>query len=407
MTSALWIDDLHTLAVELPKRHVEPFRRITRDQFHGAVDSLALAIPHLSPAQVVLGFSRLVALIGDGHTSFFPSDQDVVPFDHSYPLRLFDFDDGLYVVAAPFAEASLVGRRVTRIGSLEADSAMASIAPYIARDNDMEIRYTAPDLLLSAEVLHALGISASPDSAVFGFDGDRPLVVTLHAVADSALDRASWKPANAALGDTAKSASPNFLFSMPWMLAHRHESYWFTARDSDHVAYFQYNQCWDQKGRASFAAAADSMFAWLDAHPAYGLVVDMRQNFGGEPKVARPLIDGIVARPRLMAPGRLHLLVGRRTFSAALTNAAELRWHAHAITVGEPPRGRPNSPSEGRDLVLPHSRAHVSISTKWVRRYPELGNAAYLPIDIPVSLKFADYQRGVDAVYEAAVRGNK
>jgi hypothetical protein len=403
MTSERWIADLDTLAVQLPARHVAPFRVVPRERFQSAVASLRRAIPSLTPHQTVLGFTRLVAMIGDGHTSFFPSDQSAVPFDRSYPLRLFDFDDGLYVVAAPHAYADLVGRRVVRIGVMSVDSAKAAVAPYIARDNDMELRYTAPELLVNAELLHAIGIAPSADQASFTFDGPQSPSVMLEAIPDTVIDRMKWKPANPALGDTAKSVSWTALFAQPWTIDHRRESYWFAERPQDRLLYFQYNTCWDQKDRPTFAEVVESMFAVLDQHADWRLVIDLRQNPGGEPRLAKPLLDGIFQRQNRGLFGPVLVLVGRRTFSAALTNAADLKRFPGAMVIGESPRGRPNNPSEGRSFTLPNCGGEVSVSTEWVRRYPELGSTPYLPVDIPVRMTFADWRRGVDAAYGVAV----
>ncbi len=104
------------------------------------------------------------------------------------------------------------------------------------------------------------------------------------------------------------------------------------------------------------------------------------------------------------AAGRLFVLVGRRTFSAALTNAVHLRSKANARIVGEPPRGKPNNPSEGRDIDLDRTGIWATVSTQFVERDPELGDADYLPVDIEVPLSYADHERGLDPVLEAALK---
>jgi hypothetical protein len=402
MTPESWRADLHTLAQQLPARHVDPFLHVSRDSFEHAVARLDAAIPRLPEHRLVLELGRLVAMIGDGHTSFFPGDQNVVPFDHAYPLRLYAFEDGVHVIAAAQGLDHLVGRRLVGLGRLPVDSVLAVIAPYIARDNNMELLHTAPDLLMKAEVLSALGIADSVDRVRFTF-ANPPMTETLHALREGALDSLTWHTANPSLRETSSSPSLRALFGSAWTRDHGRGDYWFAPWPERGAVYLQYNRCWDQTGRPTFARVVDSLFAYLDHHRGVRLVIDVRQNPGGAPRVARPLIDGILTRGELMQPGRVLVLVGRRTFSAALTNVCELRRRAHASTVGERPRGKPNSPSEGRDLLLPRSRAHVAVSTQWVRRYPELGDAPYLPIDIPLTPTFTDYRRGIDAALDTAM----
>lgn len=99
----------------------------------------------------------------------------------------------------------------------------------------------------------------------------------------------------------------------------------------------------------------------------------------------------------------MFVLVGRRTFSAALTNAAQLRSRAGARIVGEAPRGKPNSPSEGRDVDLKRTKTWFTVSTEFVERDPALGDADFLPVEIEATLSFDQFRRAQDVALEAAL----
>ena len=79
------------------------------------MDALARRAPSLSRDELLVGVLRLIALLGprNGHTGLFPGDPAHTRELHLYPLRLYDFADGLYVVDA--ADASLVGSRLVAI----------------------------------------------------------------------------------------------------------------------------------------------------------------------------------------------------------------------------------------------------------------------------------------------------
>lgn len=145
------------------------------------------------------------------------------------------------------------------------------------------------------------------------------------------------------------------------------------------------------------------MLAMADDRGAERLIIDLRQNTGGEPLIAEPLIRKLEQRAEQGIRDDVFVLVGRRTFSAALTNAAHLRSRAGARIVGEPPRGKPNGPSEGRDIDLEATGIWLTVSTQFVERDPALGDAEYLPVDIPVAVSFDEYRRGLDPVFEAAL----
>src|SRR4029450_8624103 len=96
---AAWQEDLRYLAIELPKRHANLYHTITRAQFEQAVIALGERIPMLARHQIIVELARIVALIGDGHSSIDLIDDLTLDF-RRYPLRLYQYSDGLFVQAA-------------------------------------------------------------------------------------------------------------------------------------------------------------------------------------------------------------------------------------------------------------------------------------------------------------------
>ena len=108
---------------------------------------------------------RIAALVGDGHTRVDPR-KDAKFGMPSLPLKLYLFDDGLYVRAAAPAHAALVGARVEAIGGVPVDEAMRRAAQLASRDNAMGPALFIPLYLGMPQLLHALQLSAVPDAAV-------------------------------------------------------------------------------------------------------------------------------------------------------------------------------------------------------------------------------------------------
>ena len=69
MTPELWRADLHSLATEMARVHKNMFHSVTREEFDRAVRRVDEQIPSLTRNQILVEFSRLVAMVGDGHTS--------------------------------------------------------------------------------------------------------------------------------------------------------------------------------------------------------------------------------------------------------------------------------------------------------------------------------------------------
>src|SRR5690348_4853759 len=65
-------DDLHALAEGLPRLHPNAFHDVARDEWERAVSAIDAAAPSMDREEFAVGLMRLVAKIGDGHTSLTP-----------------------------------------------------------------------------------------------------------------------------------------------------------------------------------------------------------------------------------------------------------------------------------------------------------------------------------------------
>ena len=94
-----WREDLAVLREQMPKNHGNLFHTMSRAQFEGALDALEAALRGLTSSQVKLRIMQLVAMVNDGHTRVRPESLG----NHTLPVRLHFFADGLYVVSAASA----------------------------------------------------------------------------------------------------------------------------------------------------------------------------------------------------------------------------------------------------------------------------------------------------------------
>ena len=143
---------------------------------------------------------------------------------------------------------------------------------------------------------------------------------------------------------------------------------------------------------------ADQLFSEFDRKPVARFVIDLRQNAGGDfLRFRLTMLGGIRERAGSGKPVALYAITGRRTFSAAMVNAIDLR-KAGATLVGEPTGGRPNGYSENESLVLPNSRLAVGYSTMHYR-FADDADDAVKP-DHPAPITWPDYAAGRDAALE-------
>ena len=129
------------------------------------------------------------------------------------------------------------------------------------------------------------------------------------------------------------------------------------------------------RGYENLARNTENLFGELDRLRPARLIIDLRDNGGGDyEKGRRLLIEPIKQRPWINTRGRLFVMVGRRTFSAAMVNAVDFDAMTEALLVGEPIGEKPNSYQEVRQFTLPNSGLTVGVSTKWYAFVP--GDAA-------------------------------
>ena len=385
---------MHTLADDLRVHHPNPFYRASETDFQKLVDTLDQEIPALTRDQIMVGFIRLAAMI-DGHTRI-DITQPALGF-HVYPLHLYFFNDGLYVVGAQNPYQDSVGARVISIGHLTTDQLYPILAPLANHDNDMTIRLYMPLFYVIPEVLRAQGVIddiAQPGFVVQKPNGER---ISLNPVPiDFADYRREW-PAASILGLPQQAA--------PLYLSRRNENFWFTFLADSKTFYIQYNQVQasTQSGQ-NLGAFSQQVAAFVAQNDVQRVVVDIRHNGGGENFTYGPLLTLLGQNTTINQPGKLFTIIGRSTFSAATQFATELEHSSRVVFVGEPTGGSPNLYDDTRPYILPNSRLDVEISSRfWQLSTPD-DHRPWIEPQIPVTLSSQDYFSQRDPMLEAILK---
>ena len=388
---ARWQQDVQYLANELPRLHVDAFHSITRAEFQAQVAALQTNIPDLNDDEIVLRLMALVASIGDGHTTlnytaFYQGSVDGQGENgwHLYPLSIAWLEGNWYVVGTAATHAQFAGAQLLAIDDVPINGIFARVAAEVSADNDMQRRSGVAPLLVTAEVLHTLGITTQAEQARFRFmlpDG-QPQESILEAVAPAMLHLQGLQlPAQ----------------EIPLALQNPERWYWYTPLPEDGALYFQYDVCGEMADQP-FAEFSDELFEAVDHAELTRIVVDLRNNGGGDSAVLSPFLAGLAARPEL----NVYVLIGRRTFSSALMNAIELDQQANALLVGEATGGRPNHYGEVRSIKLPNSQIQVSYATKYFRMLPDADPPALEP-ELATPVTIANQITGYDAALTAAL----
>ncbi len=384
---ALWREDLAVLHRDLPRLHKDAFARLPRSEFDTRAARLDAAVPTLADHQILVGMMQLVAAIGDGHSRIEPSA--VLPPLASLPLALYWFTDGLFVTRADVRWADLLGARLVRIGDCPIESAIPEIATVFPYENEASLRKNLPRYALLPDVLHALGLSASRDVASLTFqfaDGHFRTVEIAVNPPRQPICAVGWRELH--------GAAP------PLAMQRAGKKYWMSELPAARLLYVKYNECANDPND-SFGAFADRVLERVDRGDIDRVVVDMRDNGGGNSMVAGPLIRGLRWRPRINQEGHLFVIIGRGTFSSAQLNAHEFRRDTHAILVGEPTGQKPNAYGEVKVMHLPNTDICVTYSTKYFKTEAE--DLSSMMPDIYASPSSADYVSGRDPAMEVVL----
>lgn len=374
-------DDVAFLARQMRQIHPNLFHDLDPKVFDAAVSSLGQRADALGDDELLVELMRLAALPGprDGHTGLFPF------LSHrrapgAYPLWPYRFDDGWYVVDAH--DRSLVGSRITAVGRIPIDDVVARIRPLVPRDNDLGQLAVLPLWLITAEVLHGLGLAGSDARARFELERDGvKREVELEAAPYHSVPHAHGLP---------QRTSPLFL-------RHRDHAWWVTTLDGGRAVYAEYNVV----SRAA-AFELETRIARLAAQRRVRrMILDVRNNGGGDNTTYHGLVTAI---RRVAARKPVFVLIGRVTFSAAGNFVAEVERTTKARLVGEPTGGAPNQWGDGSRVTLPATAWEVQIANQYVEVTTRTDQRSAVEPDLRVPVRAADFFAGRDPVLAAALK---
>jgi tetratricopeptide (TPR) repeat protein len=394
-----WQEDIDYLAREMSLRHRQLYHSVSQPRFEAALRELRARVPGLARHQIVVELARIVAMVDDGHTNVAPTRDPAIGF-RSYPVMMYFFKDGLYIRAATAQQADLVGARVLAFGNVPVDEAYRRVRELIGRDNEMGARYFAPHLLAMPEVLHALGLVDDMESAALLVErGGKRETVRLAPAGPARMmppdTDTSWMPLSGWV-DARGAADAGALW-----LRHPEDKFRFEYLPDQRAWYVQFNQV-TNKPDESIADFSKRLLAALDARPAERLVLDLRLNRGGNGDYVPAIVRGLIKARPLDADGRLFVLTGRATFSAAQFLVNDLERMTDAVFVGEPTGGKPNSYGDSRKIVLPNSGITVRVSILWWQ-VDERDRRPWTAPAVAADLSFADYRSNRDPALAAAL----
>lgn len=391
-----WRADLQLLAREIKRKGYHLFPRTgTEADFDRAVKKLSDSIPQLTDAQLIVETAKLLRKVGDGHSGLLGGmRREFLP---NLPVQFYLFEEGLFITAADPKYKDLLGAQVLKFGNRTPDEIVKGLEPIINRDNEIWIKQVAPYRMRNLNILNAFGLVADTDKVslvVRGLDG-KERVATI-AVDNTQPDIWNAKPNPPTWVNLAQTL-PN---PAPFYLKNPGAPYWFEYLPNEKTVYFAFNSVRNAP-QESLADFASRLFRFIDENEVEKLAIDLRWNNGGNTLLLNPLVQGLIKNEKINRRGKLFVIIGRRTFSAAQNAATFFERYTNATFVGEPTGSSPNFVGEEDPFTLPYSKLVVNVSDLyWESSYPQ-DKRTWIAPQIYLPPTFADYSRNRDSAMEA------
>ncbi len=361
-----WRYDLQLLAREVKRRRYHPFLKISEQELDLSVKRIHDRIPRLTDIQVIIEMMKLMRKVGDGHTMLY-AFWERPEFLKTVPVDLQFFREGLFITSADSRYTDLLGAQVLRFDDLAVEEVMQGLDPIINRDNQRAALVMGLMRIRNLPLLHGLGLIHNPEHVALTIRDAQGKTRTVSLPADSGVPTRKlwdgmpkgWK----AFHETLPGPSPIYL-------KNNYADYWFEYLPEAKTVYFQFNRVHNDP-QEPLTKFCDRLFKFINEHEVERLVIDMRWNPGGDTTISLPLVWSLVRCEKINVRGKLFVIIGRRTFSAAQNVATFIERNTRAIFVGEPTGSSPNFIGEDNPFELPYSKIMANVSEfYWQSSWP-------------------------------------
>jgi len=346
-----WIEDVDSLYSELPQRHKNLYFRLNEVDFLENIQTLKRKVPRLNDAEIKVQIARIIASVGDAHTSINMS------LYYLCALEFYWFSDGIYAVNTSKADEDLLYKRLTHIDGMEIKQVIDMLGTIISHENQSFLKSLLPKYLPAIELLYGLKIAHKVEGLTFTVEDDKG------NRQDCFVKSYPFKEAMEKLRANQIHITRN---KLPFYRRNADQNYWQEYIEACKTIYFNYHTCREMADE-SVQDFGNRLMHFIETSSAEKLVIDLRNNTGGNSALLDPFIETLAKCKKLNQTGKLFVILGRDTFSSALLNAYALKNKTKAILVGEPSGGKPNCYGEVQRFTLKNSGFVVCYSTKYYK----------------------------------------
>jgi len=390
-----WQEDLDYVCEQIKKNHPQPFGRISKEQFQDVFESAKKAISRSrSDMECYLAILRVIASLRDGHSNLgLRGTFDVL--QGRFPFRVESFSEGLFITYLPRSKKQFLGSRLISIDNHSIEEVYNAYLEVTAMDTGTGKAYRAPRRMHWSSFLQGLGFLSDPNRIqllVEIADGSQHHL-TLSAFQKDTTDYVG-------ISDLLASRVPDHLR----FLTNNEKKVWFKGFEDPQALFLQINQMSNRGLNTPLEVVFESFFEYWDrSNPgSTHLIIDIRHNYGGYSELTLPLIKGILERQSRLEDGGIYVLVGKTTFSAAVTLATQLKRYTDAVFIGEKPGCSSTFFSDSVEVgKLPNHKFPLNISSRHISN-AWLDDVEGFPVDMEIERSAQAFFHGRDLLVEKA-----
>jgi uncharacterized protein (TIGR03437 family) len=389
--------DLNYIANTLPQLDRNFFYQLDPGTYQQAVGALQARITTATDAEFYVGLQQLVAMSNDPHTNL-----NLAYVYGLLPLSLYWFEDGLFVTAAAPEYAKTIGTQLIAVNGMPIDQVEQRLGTTFPYANNQWFHSQIPTYVTSSFMLQGLDIIPAGLAAVpmtFQTSSGQQFIATISS-------------SNNAQVTGSPGPTPDYL-------QNPNSYYWYTYVAANRMIYAKYNVCEDDPNGITVAAYAAQILQTLDANPVDTVVIDFRENGGGNEYLLYPLGVGLFQRLASLRANpnfRIYLVIDQGSFSSGMYTPMAFKSGFLAsmehipmpdtsgvmYVIGEPTGGKPIGFADIVVFKLPYWGATGYYSTDYIDQnegvIPDL--PSFNP-DIYVPTRSTDYFAGFDPVMAA------
>ncbi len=367
------------------EKHVRPFWRQNQNEYEAVVDRAKkrLANENLTDEQRNVELLKVLAALRDGHSGMAAGSRDKL-FGY-IPITTAWFGEELRIVRTSIEYKETLGARIVSVEGTELAELKQQLLTVVPHANHERFKKLSPSYLQLPGLLKGLGIANSKDQAKF----------KLHLNSGETKDVDFKRMKDQQYENATFVTFDQFAESLPLCRQRADEDFWYEYLPEEKTFYFKYNRI-SAGGEQSIWTWAPAMWSKVDSLDIDKFVIDIRYNGGGGFQYSLPIIQGVLDRPNLNQRGKLFILTGYKTFSAAIGFLEQIEERTKAIIVGEPPCDYPASPGDPDKFPLGDTGIEIYLSRIFHSTLFPDDCRKSIGLDQQIMTTWADYAAGKD-----------